>query len=380
MEEESTQNNFNYNIYLDNNNQLLPNEKQSKPKQTLQIVNNNNPIMMEYNNDFNDNDWIINNNNNNNHDNHEKNESEDYQILEIIGSGTYGTVYKGIMKKTNELIAIKKIKIEMENEGVPSNALREISILQELNHPNIVKLLSVKCKEHKLYLLFELLNYDLKKYLESIPENLQLHETLIKSYMHQLLLGVAYSHSKKVVHRDLKPANLLINEDGQLKIADFGLARVFSIPIRPYTKEVLTLWYRAPEILLGCLEYNTSVDIWSVGCIFAELLLKKPLFQGEYDIDQLYKIFKIKGTPNTEMWSDVVLLPHYKKTFPQWQPINFKDIIPNMRRSAIDLLNRLLAYDPNLRITAKQALNHVSVFNIFNLIHYLRPYFQPYFQ
>ena len=289
-----------------------------------------------------------------------KEKNDDYNIIEIIGSGTYGTVYKGKYFKTKEMIAIKKIKIEMENEGVPSNALREISILQDLKHPNIVNLIDVICKDHKLYLLFELLNYDLRRYLESIPEEFNLDEKLIKSYMYQLLLGVSYCHSKKVVHRDLKPANLLINEDGLLKIADFGLARSFSIPLRPYTREVLTLWYRSPEILLGCIEYSTSVDIWSCGCILAELYLKKPIFKGDQEIDQLYKIFQIKGTPNFEMWPEVVQLPHYKKTFPQWLPQNLKEVIPNISSCGLDLLQRLLNYDPNQRITAKQALNHVN--------------------
>ena len=285
---------------------------------------------------------------------------DEYKFLEVIGSGTYGTVYKSKYKQSNEFIAIKKIKIEMKNEGVPSNALREISILQELNHANIVKLKDVHCKDHKLYLIFELLNYDLKKYIESIPKGYQLDERLIKTYMYQLLSAVAYCHGKKIVHRDLKPANLLINSDGTLKIADFGLARVFSIPNRPYTKEVLTIYYRCPEILLGCLEYSTSVDIWSIGCIFAELFMKEPLFNGNYDIDQIYKIFQIKGTPNTSDWPDFINLPNYKKTFPQWAPMNMKTVIPNMNNYALDLLNRLLAYDPYQRITAKQALNHVS--------------------
>lgn len=282
------------------------------------------------------------------------------QILEVIGSGTYGVVYKAKYEKSKKLIAIKQVKIELEQEGVPSSSLREISILKDIKHDNIVNLYDVIFKDNKLWLIFELLHYDLKKYLESIPDDLQLSESLIRSYIYQLLLGTAYCHSKKIIHRDLKPANLLINDDGLLKIADFGLARVFSVPLRPYTKEVLTLWYRAPEILLGCVEYTTSVDIWSIGCIFAELHLKKPLFLGENDIDQLFKIFRIKGTPNANVWPEVVTLPHYKKTFPRWKPSNMQNVIPNMSPLAIDLMNRLLHYDPNQRISAKQALNHVS--------------------
>ena len=134
----------------------------------------------------------------------------------------------------------------------------------------------------------------MRKYLESLADEEYLEADIIKSFVFQILEGVAYCHSKKIIHRDLKPQNLLLDQYGTVKIADFGLARAFSIPIRPYTKEVLTLWYRSPEILLGCVEYSTPVDIWSVGCIFAELCLKKPIFQGDYDIDQLFKIFKLE--------------------------------------------------------------------------------------
>jgi cyclin-dependent kinase 1 len=217
-----------------------------------------------------------------------------FEKSQTIGSGTYGVVYKGRNKKTNEVIAIKKIKIELESEGVPSTALREISILRELKHPNIVELKDVVCSENKLYLLFEFLEIDMRKYLESLADEEYLEADIIKSFVFQILEGVAYCHSKKIIHRDLKPQNLLLDQYGTVKIADFGLARAFSIPIRPYTKEVLTLWYRSPEILLGCVEYSTPVDIWSVGCIFAELCLKKPIFQGDYDIDQLFKIFKLE--------------------------------------------------------------------------------------
>lgn len=225
-------------------------------------------------------------------DNFGNNERDIFEKNQHIGSGTYGVVYKGVNKKTNETIAIKKIKIELDSEGVPSTALREISILRELKHKNIVELKDVVCSENKLYLLFEYLEIDLRKYLESLGESEVLDPEVVKSFIFQIIEGVAYCHSKKIIHRDLKPQNLLLDQNGKVKIADFGLARAFSIPIRPYTKEVLTLWYRAPEILLGCVDYCTAVDIWSVGCIFAELCLKRPLFQGDYDIDQLFKIFK----------------------------------------------------------------------------------------
>jgi len=278
--------------------------------------------------------------------------------VKTIGSGTYGVVYKGINKEANETIAIKKIKIELESEGVPSTALREISILRDLKHQNIVDLKDVVCSENKLYLLFEYLEIDLKKYLDSLPEEEFLEEDIIKSFMFQLLEGVAYCHSKKIIHRDLKPQNLLLDQNGRLKIADFGLARAFSIPIRPYTKEVLTLWYRAPEILLGCVEYSTPVDIWSIGCIFAELCLKKPFFQGDYDIDQLFKIFKIMGTPDKDVWPELKNMPHYKDTFPKWQPKKLEECIPNLDSNGLSLILKMLAYDPSQRITAKQALLH----------------------
>lgn len=194
---------------------------------------------------------------------------ERYQKMEKIGEGTYGVVYKAKDRVTGEIIALKKIRLEAEDEGIPSTAIREISLLKELQHPNIVRLYDVVHTERKLTLVFEFLDQDLKKYLDVCDSGLGL--PIMKSFLYQLLTGVAYCHHHRVLHRDLKPPNLLINREGQLKLADFGLARAFGIPVRSYTHEVVTLWYRAPDVLLGSRKYSTPVDIWSVGCIFAEM-------------------------------------------------------------------------------------------------------------
>jgi cyclin-dependent kinase len=194
---------------------------------------------------------------------------ERYQKMEKIGEGTYGVVYKAKDRVTGEIVALKKIRLEAEDEGIPSTAIREISLLKELQHPNIVRLYDVVHTERKLTLVFEFLDQDLKKYLDVVESGLDL--PILKSFLFQLLTGVAYCHHHRVLHRDLKPPNLLINREGQLKLADFGLARAFGIPVRSYTHEVVTLWYRAPDVLMGSRKYSTPVDIWSIGCIFAEM-------------------------------------------------------------------------------------------------------------
>ncbi|XP_055493616.1 cyclin-dependent kinase 2-like isoform X2 [Leucoraja erinacea] len=162
---------------------------------------------------------------------------DNFQKVEKIGEGTYGVVYKAMNKVTGEMVALKKIRLDAEMEGVPSTAIREISLLKELNHRNIVRLLDVIHSEKKLYLVFEFLNQDLKKYMDSAPPT-GLPLQLVKSYLFQLLQGVAFCHSHRVLHRDLKPQNLLINDGGAIKLADFGLARAFGVPVRTYTHEI----------------------------------------------------------------------------------------------------------------------------------------------
>ena len=174
---------------------------------------------------------------------------ERHQKMEKIGEGTYGIIYKTKDRVTVEIIALNNIRLEAEDEGIPSTAIREISLLKELQHPNIVRLYDVVHTERKLTLVFEFLDQDLKKYLDVCDIGLGL--PILKSFLYQLLTGVAYCHHHRVLHRDFKPPNLLINREGQLKLADFGLARAFGIPVQSYMHEVVTLWYRAPDVLLG---------------------------------------------------------------------------------------------------------------------------------
>ncbi|XP_069728337.1 cyclin-dependent kinase 3 [Phaenicophaeus curvirostris] len=282
---------------------------------------------------------------------------EVFQKVEKIGEGTYGVVYKARHKHTGQLVALKKIRLDAEVEGVPSTAIREISLLKELKHPNIVRLLDVVHSQKKLYMVFEYLNQDLKKHMDSSPIG-ELPLSLAKKYLFQLLQGVRFCHSHGVIHRDLKPQNLLINEAGEIKLADFGLARTFGVPLRTYTHEVVTLWYRAPEILLRCKHYSTAVDIWSIGCIFAEMVTRKVLFPGDSEIDQLFRIFRTLGTPTEATWPGVTQLPDYKKDFPQWARKEMKEIVPNLDRDGRDLLVQLLLYDPSKRVSAKAALDH----------------------
>lgn len=287
------------------------------------------------------------------------NKLEDFAKLEKIGEGTYGVVFKGKNKKTGEIVAMKKIRLESEDEGVPSTAIREISLLKELKHPNIVGLQDVLMQEAKLYLIFEFLTMDLKKYMDTnVPKDGQMDPKLVKSYTYQLLQGLLFCHQRRVLHRDLKPQNLLIDKSGCIKIADFGLARAFGIPVRVYTHEVVTLWYRAPEVLLGSPKYSCPIDMWSMGTIFAEMVNRRPLFQGDSEIDQLFRIFRVLKTPTEELWPGVTQLPDFKPTFPNWSTFNLKQSMKKLEPAGMDLLEQMLIYDPSKRISARRALLH----------------------
>ena len=288
-----------------------------------------------------------------------------YEKLEKIGQGTYGKVYKARERANGRLVALKKTRLEMEEEGVPSTALREVSLLQMLSEsPYIVRLLRVEHVEEDgkamLYLVFEFLDQDLKQYMDMTgrgPTN-PLPTSVVQNYMYQLCLGCAHLHKHGVMHRDLKPQNMLVDKaKNLLKIADLGLGRAFSVPVKSYTHEIVTLWYRAPEVLLGGSHYSTPVDMWSVGCMFAEMARKQPLFPGDSELQQLLHIFKLLGTPSEQTWPGVSNLRDWHE-FPQWKPQDLSKVIPQLDEHGIDLLSKLLVYDPAKRIHATDALEH----------------------
>lgn len=284
-----------------------------------------------------------------------------YDVEEVkpLGEGTYGKVYRATHKQDRVVVAMKKIKLDAEEEGMPSTAIREIALLKELNHVNVVKLLDVFCSQTKLTLVFEFVEGDLKKYMKTLGRPMRSHE--IQKLTHQLCTGIEFCHAMRILHRDLKPQNLLISNDLRLKIADFGLARAYQVPIPKYTHEVVTVWYRAPEILLGSVLYSIPVDMWSVGCIFAEMATGTPLFAGDSEIDTIFKVFQKLGTPTDEMWPELKTLPDFKPTFPKWPAkgwANIRNTLQQVGPSGVDLLGKIMAYDPRQRLSAREALQY----------------------
>eukprot|EP01087_Luapelamoeba_hula_P011905 TRINITY_DN32_c0_g1_i1.p1 TRINITY_DN32_c0_g1~~TRINITY_DN32_c0_g1_i1.p1 ORF type:complete len:299 (+),score=44.20 TRINITY_DN32_c0_g1_i1:123-1019(+) len=282
---------------------------------------------------------------------------EKYRKLDKLGEGTYGIVYKAKHKETGALVALKRIRLDSEDEGVPCTAIREISLLKELQHLNIVRLDEVIHTEKKLTLVFEFLDQDLKKYIDDHGGIIS--RSVMKSFLYQLLEGTAFCHEKRVLHRDLKPQNLLINKKtGELKICDFGLARSSGIPVRSYSHEVVTLWYRAPDVLMGSRNYSTPIDLWSIGCIFAEMATGRPLFPGSNSTDQLLRIFKKRGTPSEDVWPGVSKLPEFREDFPQYPAIPLRTLVPGLDDNGYDLLELMVRYNPAERVSCVDALNH----------------------
>ncbi|KAI8526889.1 hypothetical protein RHMOL_Rhmol12G0034000 [Rhododendron molle] len=289
-----------------------------------------------------------------------------FERLNKIDEGTYGVVYRAKDRDTGAIVALKKVKMEKEREGFPLTALREINILLSFHHPSIVDVKEVVVGSNldSIFMVMEYMDHDLKGLMETMKRPYSQSE--VKCLMLQLLEGVRYLHDNWVLHRDLKTSNLLLNNSGELKICDFGLARQYGSPLKPYTHLVVTLWYRAPELLLGAKQYSTAIDMWSLGCIMAELLSKEPLFNGKTEFDQLDKIFRTLGTPNETIWPGFSKLPGVKVNFVKHQynllrkkfPATSFTGSPVLSDAGFDLLNKLLTYDPEKRITAEDALKH----------------------
>ena len=292
---------------------------------------------------------------------------DEFERLNKIDEGTYGIVFKARDKTTGEVAALKRVKMEKEVDGFPLTALREVNILLSLDHPSIVNVNEVVIGTSltSVFMVMEYVENDLKGIMNQMAQSSAPRFTIpeVKALMIQLFSGIAYLHENWILHRDLKMTNILVTNSGELKICDFGLARQYSEPLGTYTQLVVTLWYRAPELLLGAKTYGPAIDVWSLGCIFGELLCGNPLFNGRAEIDQLHKIFKLLGTPNDKIWPEFSSLPSVEKVTFAEQPYNklrqkFPRDTTGLSDSGFELLNRLLTYDPAKRFTCAAALEH----------------------
>ncbi|EJD49778.1 Pkinase-domain-containing protein [Auricularia subglabra TFB-10046 SS5] len=284
-----------------------------------------------------------------------------YERLNQIEEGSYGVVFRARDKQTGDIVALKKLKLEEEKHGFPITALREINALMACRHENVVNIREVVVGDTltQVYIVMDFIEHDLKSLLTVMPTPFLQSE--IKTLMLQLLSAVAHCHSNWILHRDLKTSNLLMNNRGTIKVADFGLARRYGDPVGVggLTQLVVTLWYRAPEILLGATEYSTAVDMWSVGCIFAELILNEPLFQAKGELELISMIFKLLGPPTKVNWPDYSALPLAKTiSVPHYTPPAFRQRFPYLTAAGIDLISSLMEYDPTKRMGAEEALKH----------------------
>jgi cyclin-dependent kinase 7 len=267
---------------------------------------------------------------------------ENYKVIKALGQGTWGVVHMAEQKGTNRVVAIKKIKSERPEEGVNFTAVREIKLLREFKHENVIEL--VDCfttPDQAVCLVYECAYTDLEKILgnKAIPISM----SDIKRHLLSLLSAISACHDRWILHRDLKPDNMLFLKDGTMKLADFGLARMYGTPKTRLSPQAITLWYKPPELLLGASEYSSAADMWSVGCIFAELLLRRPFLQGKNsDISQLDTLPLCR---RGLQWDETTAIP-------------FDEIFTAAPKDAISLLRSILVLDPNMRFTASQCLSH----------------------
>ncbi|GLC35621.1 hypothetical protein PLESTF_001395400 [Pleodorina starrii] len=287
-----------------------------------------------------------------------------FEKLHRIGEGTYGVVYKARDRSTGEVVALKRVRFDRSREGVPVTSIRELRVLQTCRNPNIVALKKVVTgsQADSVFLVFEYCDHDLGRLLDSMSGGSgrrPFSMSEVKCLMRQLLEAVAFLHDHWVVHRDIKLSNLLYTHTGHLKLCDFGLARYFAPFVTPMTPNVVTLWYRAPEVLLGSEEYDESIDMWSCGAVLAELVCGEPLFPASSEGECLNMMANLLGAPTERIWPGMSSQPNASKfVFPD-QPYNFlRRQLPQLSEQGLNLLNGLLTYDPARRMTARQALRH----------------------
>ncbi|KAJ5642035.1 hypothetical protein N7490_006035 [Penicillium lividum] len=290
---------------------------------------------------------------------------DNFERLNHIEEGSYGWVSRAKDITTGEVVALKKLKIQNSPDGFPVTGLREIQTLLEARHQNVVYLREVVMGNQMddVYLVMDFLEHDLKTLLDDMREPFLPSE--IKTLLLQVVGGLEFLHAQWIMHRDLKTSNLLMNNRGEIKIADFGMARYYGDPPPKLTQLVVTLWYRSPELLLGADKYGTEIDMWSIGCIFGELLTKEPLLQGKNEVDQVSKIFELTGPPNSQIWPGFRSLPNAKslRLPPSTSASGALPLLPRSRfpyltNAGLNLLSELLALNPASRPTARQCLAH----------------------
>ncbi|GMT24095.1 hypothetical protein PFISCL1PPCAC_15392, partial [Pristionchus fissidentatus] len=281
---------------------------------------------------------------------------ETYEKLDKLGEGTYATVFRGRSLLTMKFVALKEIRLEQE-EGAPCTAIREVSLLRNLRHANVVTLHDIIHTDRILTLVFEYVDRDLKQYMDGVRGHLSLYN--VRLFLVQLLRGLTYCHQRRVLHRDLKPQNLLITARGELKLADFGLARSKSVPTKTYSNEVVTLWYRPPDVLLGSTDYSTHIDMWGVGCILYEMSAGRALFPGSTPEEQLGLIFRTLGSPDPIRHRSICAHKTYEPYASRnYRPDSIAAQLPRMDTQGIDLLIKFLQYEGVDRISCRSALDH----------------------
>ncbi|KAF9797792.1 hypothetical protein SFRURICE_017987 [Spodoptera frugiperda] len=287
---------------------------------------------------------------------------EEFELLNKIAEGAYGAVFRAQDEKTKEIVALKQITTDNKNKGLFKAAKRELKTLLKIRHPNIIagRELVVGTNKEEVFVVMDYVPRDLRNYIDSMTKNRQLFSPgHVKCLMVQLLSAIQHLHKNWILHRDLKPSNILLSYEGVLKVADFGLARKYELPPRQYTPGMVTLWYRAPELLLFANEYSTHIDMWSIGCIFAELITLQPLFPGSSECDQLFRIFEGLGTPTDTTWPGYSELTVGKITFENHPTGQLRETMSNrLSDEGLSLLQDFLLFDQAARVTADAALNH----------------------